>query len=188
MKEQDSTQDSVSTIELVDQNIRQIITKYCPRCLRVKPATLVHFYKDPKRKAGLSFYCKTCTNLASAESYRKHKKVRQANARDAYARRHGKHPSEVLPEGSKRCTKCLGIKPATTIYFSPSKVHKSGLSPHCKLCRALASKAKRKTKHMTPADLDSWARAETKRIAKYFLHPTTKTVQDEENDGSEVIY
>ncbi len=83
------------------------------------------FCKDLSRKDGLRSICRECR---SSE------------------RRVPKKPKEDLPEGTKRCTKCLDIKDVSL--FSKSKYTRDNLNPRCKACvRIMNAEAHRKNPH-----------------------------------------
>lgn len=80
--------------------------KRCLTCGQEYPATTEYFWKDKSRKSGLREHCKNCVN---------------------------KHPVDRIPKGTKRCTKCKMILPATEIYFRYIR-SKQGYFGKCREC------------------------------------------------------
>lgn len=87
--------------------------KRCARCEQPLPATSEYFHADRKKKDGLDYTCKQCSN----QSRRK------------------KAPKSFDPTRMKQCPKCKQVLPATLQYFHSHSKYADGLYPRCKTCR-----------------------------------------------------
>jgi hypothetical protein len=86
--------------------------KRCTHCKIEKPAS--EFYRDKHAKNGLCYRCKDCMNKTRGFKTR----------RPSY--------QECVPEGYKRCSNCLEVKPATREYFVWKTRY--GITQPCREC------------------------------------------------------
>ena len=64
----------------------------CPKCKQIKPESEI--YKNPRRKNGLTCYCKICTNAIN-KNYQTNHKEKCAEYRNEYAKQdYHKHPEK----------------------------------------------------------------------------------------------
>jgi hypothetical protein len=99
--------------------------KRCSKCKKSKDES--EFYRKPRHKDGLSYWCRKCESEYSRNKYYK-KRGGRSRKYLSYEERH--RVVKGVPE--KRCSRCRKWRPESR-YYRKSK-HKDGLAIWCKEC------------------------------------------------------
>lgn len=131
------------------------MNKTCARCSSSKPSTFEFFSNANSTLDGLSSWCRTCYKEYNKERSYPSKYIpngkpkgrpRKNPLRIDLPNKPGRPksvPDPSIPEGFKKCTKCLTLKEAIREFFNEAPKTPLGLSADCKECRSKYQKEQR---------------------------------------------
>ena len=154
--------------------------KNCSKCNQF--LLIVNFNSNPNVKSGLCSWCILCTKKYQQQKYIPTGKPR-GRPKKLQTAIGPITPKEILPEGLKRCSKCLSVKEASSIFFCKNPQTKSGLSADCKECRYKQDK-ERKLKDLEKHKLTqkkSYDKHKEKRTKSTRMRNKIRSVKDQTN-------